>query len=208
MIYVYDVLVNLSEELFDFYDWNENDDFVHVRRVPTFKVSNEVYFDVAVKKVRLDEEVLASIKDKTQVFSSRNIEVLPYSAVFTNGENAIMVEFNSKGYTSRKSKFLVNEEIEILDIAKSMKVSSIHYNVINNRVKMNGMLRSEKVIIDRIVNELSFLKDNDEKISYLYYEWFERQDGVNKYDSLVKDLKSGFTNKHLEFMELLELLQK
>ena len=25
MVYVYDILVNLNEELYDFYDWEEND---------------------------------------------------------------------------------------------------------------------------------------------------------------------------------------
>lgn len=206
MIYVYDILVNLNEKMYDFYDWDDTDDFVHVRRVPMFKVNENVYFDLVTKKVRISQEVMSSIKDKTQVFSSRNIDILPFCAVFTNGNSASLIEFDSKGYTFRKSKFLINEEIEILDIAKNMKVSAVEYNVIQRKVSRNSMIRSESLIVDRILIELENLKDDEEKLSYLYYEWFERQDGINKYETLVKDLKRKFTNKHNEFLELLDLL--
>ena len=206
MIYIYDVLINLNEEMFDFYDWEEYDSFLHVRRVPMYKVNTNVIYDFSSKKVKIDDVVLASIKDKTQVFSSRNIEVISYGAVFTDGNNAVMIEFDEKGYSKRKSKFLVNEEMEILDVSKSMKVSNMHYNIINNKVKRNVMLRSEKKQLDLILSELENIKDDREKISYLYYEWFDKSDGENKYEKLVNDLKKSFTSKHLEILDVLNLL--
>lgn len=206
MIYVYDVLINLNEELFDFYDWEENDDFSHVRRAPLFKVNYDVYSDFCVRKVRLGEESLSLIKDKTQLFSSRNIEVLPYATVFTDGEHAIMIEFDNKGFSKRKSKFLVNEEMEIIDISNSLKLSKIDYNVVNNKVRVNNMLRSEKRILNDILAELGNLKGDNERIDYLYYEWFNKQEGNDKYEKLVTSLKKEFTNRHLEFLDLLNLL--
>ncbi len=206
MNYVYDILVNLNEELYDFYDWEETDDFTHVRRVPLFRVSHSDYFDIAVKKVRLSDEELLTIKDKTQVFSSRNIEIIPYSMIVSDSERAVMVEFDNKGYSKRKSKFLVNEEMEIIELSSNMKMSKLMYNVINNKVKRNVMIRSEKIILDNILKELDELKDDKEKIDYLYYEWFDKKSVDKSYEKLVKDLKSSFTNKHLEFLELLNLL--
>ncbi len=206
MIYVYDVLINLNEEVYDFYDWEETDDFSHIRRAPLFKVNHEVYSDFCVKKVRLQGETMSLIKDKTQLFSSRNIEVMPYGAIITDGEHAIMVEFDSKGFSKRKSKFLVNEEMEILDVSSNMKLSKLDYNVVNNKARVNNMLRSEKKTLENILDELSSLKEDSEKIDYLYYEWFERQDGVNKYDKLVSSLKKEFSYRHLEFLDLLNLL--
>ena len=47
MIYVYDVLVNLNEDLYDFYDWDDKDNLSHVRRTPIFRVLKNVYFDNA-----------------------------------------------------------------------------------------------------------------------------------------------------------------
>lgn len=206
MNYVYDILVNLNEEVYDFYDWEETDNFVHVRRVPLFKLSHEDYINVGYKKVKLKEELLLEIKDKTQVFSSRNIEIIPYSMIVSDGISAIMLEFDERGYTSRKSKFLVNEEIEVVEVASNMKESIFKYNVVNNKVRRNTMLRSEKVVLKNILKELENLKDDSLKIDYLYYEWFDSNNGENKYEKLVKSLKAGFTSEHLEFLELLNLL--
>lgn len=206
MNYVYDILVNLNEEVYDFYDWEETDNFVHVRRVPIYRVGHEDYLNLSLKKIKLSDEVLSSIKDKTQVFSSRNIEVIPYSLIVSDEVSAIMIEVDEKGYTRRKSKFLVNEEMEILDVVCNMKISEIKYNVVNNRVKRNVMIRSEKKVLNNILKELDKLKDDEIKIDYLYYEWFNTNTGVDKYEKLVKGLKASFTARHMEFLELLNLL--
>ncbi len=206
MIYVYDVLVNLNEEMYDFYDWDESDDYVHVRRVPLFKVSFNQYSDLVNRKVKVSEDFLINIKDKTQVFSSRNIEIIPYSAIFSDGKMAVMVEFNDKGCSLRKSKFLINEEMEILNITNSMKESVVDYNIVNSRANRNNMIRSERNVINVIVKELENLKDDKERIDYLYYEWFDSNEGNLKYEKLLKDLKKSFTSKHLEFLDLLNLL--
>lgn len=207
MIYVYDVLVNLNEEMLDFYDWDDTDEFSHVRRVPMFKVVSESYYDLVTKDIKIDEEALNSIKDKTQIFSSRNIEVIPYACVFSDGNSAVMITFDNKGNTKKKSKFLINEEMEILEITKSMGISNIKCEILS-KVKRNNLIRSEKRILNSILKELETLKDDSEKIDYLYYEWFEKEEGERKYYKLVSDLKKGFTSKHKEFLELLHLLTR
>ena len=50
------------------------------------------------------------------------------------------------------------------------------------------------------------MKDDKERIDYLYYEWFDSNEGNLKYEKLLKDLKKSFTSKHLEFLDLLNLL--
>ena len=56
------------------------------------------------------------------------------------------------------------------------------------------------------MEELDTIKDDSEKIDYLYYEWFDTNDGDDKYITLIKDLKNKFTDKHMNFLELLNLL--
>ena len=114
MVYVYDTLVNLNEELLDFYDWDEIDNYVHIRRIPLFKISELDYYDFVTKKIRLVEEELLRINDKTQIFSNRGIDNIKYALVVTDGSGALVLEFNDKGYVIRKSKFIINEEMEIL----------------------------------------------------------------------------------------------
>lgn len=206
MTFVYDILVNLSYDLIDFYDWDERDDFSHIRKAPIFRVSSNNISDFIFRKVKVNEEFLNSIKDKTQMFSGRNIEVLSYACVISDGNTAIMVEFDEKGYSRRKSKFLVNEEFEILDLVLSIKNTDINYSVVSSNYKKNNMIRSDKNILDNILDELFLIKEDSEKIDYLYYEWFDTDKGNNKYEELVNDLQKGFTSKHLEMKKLINLL--
>ena len=206
MVYVYDTLVNLNEELIDFYDWEESDDYVHIRRVPLYKVNSIDYMNFVTKKVRLDEEELSKLFDKAQIFSNRGIDSLKYAFVVTDGNGAVILEFNDKGFISRRSKFIVNEEMEIIDMAKSVREEKIKYNVVSKKINRSTMIRSEKKILNDILEELNSIKNDKEKIDYLYYEWFDSNDGDDKYFKLVSDLKSKFTDKHMEFLELLNLL--
>lgn len=206
MNYVYDVLVNLNEEIYDFYDWEESDSFIHVRRTPIFKVNEQTFYDLLTKKVKVNLEFTNSIKEKTQIFGGRNIEIIKSSCIISDGNNALMIEFNDEGKINRKSKFLINEELEIVEVSKTLKTLIIDYNVLNNKITTNKMIRSEKRKLKNILKELENLKDDKEKVDYLYYEWFEKEDGLNKYEKLVKSIKTKFTNKHDEFLELLNLL--
>lgn len=206
MNYVYDVLVNLSTEMYDFYDWEESDTLMHVRRIPIFKVNEKTYDDFYTKKIKVNEDFTNSIKDKTQIFGGRNIEIIESSCIISNGTSALMIEFNNEGKINRKSKFLINEELEIVEVAKTLKNIKIDYNILDNKTLVNKMIRSEKRTLKHILKELENLKDDNEKINYLYYEWFETEEGSNKYVSLVKSIKKEFTSKHEEFLELLNLL--
>lgn len=205
MVYVYDILVNLNEELYDFYDWEENDNLLHIRRVPLFKVNHNSLCDFMFNKVKVSKEFLNIIKDKTQVFSLKNIDLIPYMAIISDEKNSICVMFNNNGVTTKMSNFLVNEEREISELAVSNEITNIDYEVLS-KIKYNNMIRSDRIILENIINELESIKDSQVKIDYLYYEWFDSSNGVNKYETLIKDLKKEFTKKHLEFLELLHLL--
>lgn len=206
MVYVYDILVNFNDTLYDFYDWKTTDDFYHVRRCPLFKVRTNILGDLTYKKVRIGEEFLSVVKDKTQVFTSKNVETLEYSFIVTDGINSLMVLLDKKGLVIKKSKFLINEEVEISNMAKTMRMTALAYNVINNNITKNKMLRDENELVDTILKELDLIKTDKDKLSYLYYEWFNKEAPVNAYTLLVKAIKKDYTDKHREFYSLLNML--
>ena len=176
-----------------------------IRRVPLFKVNHNSLCDFMFNKVKVSKEFLNIIKDKTQVFSLKNIDLIPYMAIISDEKNSICVMFNNNGVTTKMSNFLVNEEREISELAVSNEITNIDYEVLS-KIKYNNMIRSDRIILENIINELESIKDSQVKIDYLYYEWFDSSNGVNKYETLIKDLKKEFTKKHLEFLELLHLL--
>ena len=39
MNYIYDIYLNFNKTYYDFYEWNNNDKVMHIKKIPLFKVS-------------------------------------------------------------------------------------------------------------------------------------------------------------------------
>lgn len=207
MNYVYDILSNFNQELYDFYDWDKNDKFTHLRKVPSFRVSKEVLVDLMFKKVKIKGNLLKLIKDKTQVFTKEGVDVIEYCFIVSDSVNALGVILDEDGVVYKRSKFLVSEELEINKCLKTSKIYNVEYNLLSSKTHYSNMTRNEEKVTNLILNELELIMDSTDKIDYLYYEWFNTNKGKNKYKKLVNSIKSSYTSKHEYILELLNLLK-
>lgn len=207
MNYVYDILSNFNQELYDFYDWDKNDNFTHLRKVPSFRVSKEVLVDLMFKKVKIKGNLLKLIKDKTQVFTKEGVDVIEYCFIVSDSVNALGVILDEDGIVYKRSKFLVSEELEINKCLKTSKIYNVEYNLLSSKTHYSNMTRNEEKVTNLILNELELIMDSTDKIDYLYYEWFNTNKGKNKYKKLVSSIKSSYTSKHEYILELLNLLK-
>ncbi len=207
MNYVYDILSNFNQELYDFYDWSKNDNFTHLRKVPSFRVSKEVLVDLMFKKVKIKGNLLKLIKDKTQVFTKEGVDVIEYCFIVSDSVNALGVILDEDGVVYKRSKFLVSEELEINKCLKTSKIYNVEYNLLSSKTHYSNMTRNEEKVTNLILNELELIMDSTDKIDYLYYEWFNTNKGKNKYKKLVSSIKSSYTSKHEYILELLNLLK-
>lgn len=207
MNYVYDILSNFNQELYDFYDWDKNDNFTHLRKVPSFRVSKEVLVDLMFKKVKIKCNLLKLIKDKTQVFTKEGVDVIEYCFIVSDSVNSLGVILDEDGVIYKRSKFLVSEELEINKCLKTSKIYNVEYNLLSSKTHYSNMTRNEEKITNLILNELELIMDSTDKIDYLYYEWFNTNKGKNKYKKLVSSIKSSYTSKHEYILELLNLLK-
>lgn len=207
MNYVYDILSNFNQELYDFYDWDKNDNFTHLRKVPSFRVSKEVLVDLMFKKVKIKGNLLKLIKDKTQVFTKEGVDVIEYCFIVSDSVNALGVILDEDGIIYKRSKFLVSEELEINKCLKTSKIYNVEYNLLSSKTHYSNMIRNEEKVTNLILNELELIMDSTDKIDYLYYEWFNTNKGKNKYKKLVSSIKSSYTSKHEYILELLNLLK-
>lgn len=207
MNYVYDILSNFNQELYDFYDWDKNDNFTHLRKVPSFRVSKEVLVDLMFKKVKIKCNLLKLIKDKTQVFTKEGVDVIEYCFIVSDSVNALGVILDEDGVVYKRSKFLVSEELEINKCLKTSKIYNVEYNLLSSKTHYSNMTRNEDKVTNLILNELELIMDSTDKIDYLYYEWFNTNKGKNKYKKLVSSIKSSYTSKHEYILELLNLLK-
>jgi hypothetical protein len=207
MNYVYDILSNFNQELYDFYDWDKNDNFTHLRKVPSFRVSKEVLVDLMFKKVKIKGNLLKLIKDKTQVFTKEGVDVIEYCFIVSDSVNALGVILDEDGVVYKRSKFLVSEELEINKCLKTSKIYNVEYNLLSSKTHYSNMTRNEEKVTNLILSELELIMDSTDKIDYLYYEWFNTNKGKNKYKKLVSSIKSSYTSKHEYILELLNLLK-
>ena len=207
MNYVYDILSNFNQELYDFYDWDKNDNFTHLRKVPSFRVSKEVLVDLMFKKVKIKGNLLKLIKDKTQVFTKEGVDVIEYCFIVSDSANALGVILDEDGVVYKRSKFLVSEELEINKCLKTSKIYNVEYNLLSSKTHYSNMTRNEEKVTNLILNELELIMDSTDKIDYLYYEWFNTNKGKNKYKKLVSSIKSSYTSNHEYMLELLNLLK-
>lgn len=190
MNYVYDILSNFNQELYDFYDWDKNDNFTHLRKVPSFRVSKEVLVDLMFKKVKIKGNLLKLIKDKTQVFTKEGVDVIEYCFIVSDSVNALGVILDEDGVVYKRSKFLVSEELEINKCLKTSKIYNVEYNLLSSKTHYSNMTRNEEKVTNLILSELELIMDSTDKIDYLYYEWFNTNKGKNKYKKLVSSIIS------------------
>ncbi len=191
MNYVYDILTNFNENLYEFYDWNLNDNITHIRKIPAFKVSEKEFLEMKNNIVEFSEEFKETIKNKTEFFQGRGIKILKYAFLITNGVDIIGILIDSKlKYTSLQ----IDEELDILDSVR-FKECSIHYTIQCKKeptyLKTRKQIQKER----QIKEQLSFLakENNSSKIKYIYYECFNKKE--SKVQNMLNLLNNSLDDK-------------
>lgn len=173
MHYIYDVLANFNEIFFDFYDWNDSDHLIHIKKLPILRVDSNFFNCVKFFDVFVDKDLVDKIYRKTDFFSvSKN----KYSNVccLCDGREAIIVNLDSKGYVVGRSSMLIDEENEVIDICECMSVSNFQV-VINNRIIPSFFKTRHESYMDKFfLNELNQL--GYDELYYLYYDCFDESE--------------------------------
>ena len=65
MNYYYDIVLNLNEELYEFYEWEENDSIDFIKKIPLFRVSTKTLKDNLKYQTKFNQDLIEQIKNKT-----------------------------------------------------------------------------------------------------------------------------------------------
>ena len=208
MIYVYDILINFSDNiLYEFYEWNNNDVVENVKKIKLSKVEKEVFDDFLNNKVRVDKEFLLNLYKTCEVYTSRGIDILDYATLITDGVRVIAIEFNHHGISECKSKLLLEEENEILLLASNMEAEKIEYKIETKDNNIRFLTRKElkvKKYLDCEIKEAYRIK-NYEKLKFLYYECFDEAESSYKTmkERFISSLQEDLTEEHLKLYNVL-----
>ncbi len=198
MNFIYDILVNFNNNLYDFYEWNVSDNVSHIRKMPLFKVKTEVLEKIKDYSVKIDIDFLRKIENRTEKFTSRDIEKVEYAALFSDCNDVIAVKFTRDGINKYLSKLLVDEQEEVIEVCNRCSETNIELEIIKLREKNNFKTRMQVEKMNYLLKSLKLLEKNreNEKLKYLYFECFdEKQDSVN---IILDKLKKAIDNEKVE----------
>ncbi len=209
MSYVYDIILNFNNELYEFYEWTRDDAIYHIKRINLLRVDSKIYNDILDSSILFNEDFLLSIFNKCEYYNNRKIDTISYAFLLTDSYRVIGLLLDNNGKIDKYSSLLLDEEEEILDLCYKLGDVNINYKILGKKEKRKFLTRNEDSIIKFIKKELEsdYEKKNINKLKYLYYEYFNKQsDNLNIiYQELVNELDQNFNNKHQELYNLIKL---
>lgn len=210
MNYFYDIKINLCDEnLYEFYEWKKSDNIEHIKKIPIFLVSTQTMKDFIKYKPVVEEKFLKELLNQTKLCNSNKIK---YLTIIADSKTVLAIEFNDKGETICKSKLLLHDELNILEIIYNFKKTNINYTVVKEKNYVRTVLRQEEEIKKFLNIEIETLYKNKDllKLRYLYYELFnkENNDIEQIYNELNKKIKSDLDKKNFKLYEIIRLSYK
>ena len=209
MNYYYDIILNWSEkEVYEFYEWNDTDYLELIKKIPLIKIKHKDFLNILMNKIKISEEMLQELKDKTLLSSKKMISKIEYACLITDGKNVIALEFNKEGKDISRSKLLIDDELGILEIAYNLKESIFIYEMLSP-IELNLEVRQVKDAVRLITLEINNLYQNNDlaKLKYLYYEYKEetKEDIKVIYQNIMNDLKNNFNKDLLKLYYIIKL---
>ncbi len=204
MNFYYDITLDFLENSYSFYEIEKTDNFVEVKKIPLFQVSNKVLKDFINNKVKVNQDFLNIIYNKTMLKNS----YIEYACILADKNNAIALEFNEEGIVTKYSSLSLMDELNLLEVIYTIKNIDIDYNIISKNSK-SMTLRKENIIKDIIKKEITKLYNdkNISKLQFLYLEWFDDlESDIDKiYNTMLDKLKDNISKKEEKISKIIEM---
>lgn len=209
MIYIYDLLLNFTddERILEFFEWSEKDEIINIKKIPLIRVTNKTMKDFINKKIKVTEELLSDIKNKTTTYSKT--QDLEYSILISNLNKVIAIEFNKNGEVLSRSSLLLDEEDEVLEEVEYLEVQQIKYKVLSTYKTNYTLTRLEQKKKKYLLKEMDTLyqENNISKLTFLYEELFPK-DELSLYDKYLKlkeDIENNYSSNHNKLYDIVRL---
>ena len=196
MNYIYDITLNFNKELYNFYEWNDDDNIEFFLKIPIFKVEDTVLNDFINNNFSVNKKLLNCISDKTECYNKKSIKIYKYCAIFTSLKRAVAIVFNENGDSISKSYLSIEEEGEVLEFAKLIKYYLVEYKISKKKNRKNLFItRNEKDTKIKMIDIVNRIYNNKEynKLKYIFYEVYDQRlnDEFKIYIKLIKLIENN-----------------
>ena len=188
MDYVYDIVLNLQPNFYEFYEWQPKDKIINIKRLPIYKVSNYDYLNIKNNDVTIE---ISTLPKPNKIF------------LITSGIEIIGILIDSSGKVLKKSSLLFEESDDILEERDEIKSVNIKY-IINKKKTYNFKSRITMEKIAYINNYLNKINKEKDKyfLKYLYYEIYTIDE--ENVDKILTNLNNLATNNPLKLYECIK----
>lgn len=210
MIYVYDILVNFDDKyLLDFYEWTFQDEIENLKKVRLYHVTTDCLTNLLGNKVKVSESFLTEIYNTCEMYTKNNFKKIPYVALFSDGIRVLAMEFSQDGFSRCRSKLILEEEEEVLDVIGSVEIYNFDYETLEREKNKNFFTRKELKIKKYLSIEIedAFEKKDNQKLKFLYEEYFDNSSDnyLKMKEDLLNSMVDNLNEKHFSLYELVKL---
>lgn len=190
MNYYYDVILNFDlDHFWKFYEWEVDDYFTIVKKIPLFRVSFETICDFLMYQINVSQSFCEEIAHKTTLKDSK--ENFYASFLISDTKNSLAVLLNENGRVIALSNLCISDSNHLNEYMYTLKEVDISYQTLECR-EFRHPLRQKEKMKNFVLVELNtlFRENNVLKMKYLYYEWFhkEGEDITLMYQDMVNHL--------------------
>lgn len=174
MNFIYDILLNFNKNFYEFYDWNREDHIDHIKKIPVFRVSSEDMYIYKNQIIKINDEFLKKLEDRTEVFHNKSSRSLKYACIVCDGKVAYALCFNKDGKREAISSLLLDEEQEVIDFVMMMDTEKFSLEGFEKMECFPFTTRKENFIQHYVQKKMKNLKRNGNKdlLQYIYLECF------------------------------------
>lgn len=206
---IYDILLNFKTCAYEFYEWEKNDNIIHVKSIESFKVKDKVLKDFIENEVVVDKSFLDKIKNKTEIYNKNK---LIHACILYNNESAYAFLFDINGKIIGRSKMLFDEEYDVTNLYSKSDYELINYKVNNKINNKKYITRKEDLcinILKKYINDLYKNKKYDE-IKYIYFECFNIKEENNNliYTKLLEKIENNDIDVIKNIFNILKVYKK
>lgn len=209
MNYIYDVVLNLQKEYYDFYEWNQNDNIFHMRKIPIIKINKKQLLEIKTHLIKFNGETLKYFNTKIHAerFKENNITKLKSILILSAKNFALAIKFNKNGIITYKSSLLPEEQDDILEISKLQKETVLDYKIIKKNKTKAFKTRFELENEKFIQNELDtiYKEQNTKKLNYIYLECFNKTE--KDYEIAYRKLKKEIYKTNNNFKKIYNIFK-
>ena len=126
MNYIHNIYLNFNNEYYDFYEWVDNDNIIHLNKIPIIKVNSNILKEILINKILIDNELYKRINNKTE----SNTNKYKTSLLITDNKDIIALSFDKNHISTYISSLVLSDELDILNEINNIKKYNLKYKIV------------------------------------------------------------------------------